>query len=75
MTRFIAMLFLVGCTAVQTPFVYTAACPSNDDNCDRNRTAETMDKLGRLDIALDMMCSDPKVKAATSKSGIPCGVY
>lgn len=64
MKRLLALFALAGCTTVQTPVMYSGACPTGDAVCQRNRNAETLHYLGETNAALDLMCDDLTIKAA-----------
>jgi len=57
MIRLVPMLLIAGCTTVNQPMTYTAAC-NGDPLCQRNRDAETMHYIGQTAAALEIACFD-----------------
>ena len=76
MIRLLPIILLAGCTTVQTPIMYSGACPTGDRECQRNRNAETLHYLGQSDAALELMCDDLDVlKALGDKCGMQSVSY
>lgn len=66
------MLLLTGCYNVDvTPLVYPSAC-AGDDFCERNLNAQTLHYLGYQSAAVDIMCSDNRVRKVMVDE---CGIY
>ena len=57
MIRLLPILLIAGCTTVNQPMTYTAACNS-DPLCQRNKDAETLHYIGQTQAALEIMCPD-----------------
>jgi hypothetical protein len=57
MIRVLPVIILAGCTTVNQPMTYTAACNS-DPMCQRNKDAETLHYIGQTKAALEIMCPD-----------------
>lgn len=59
--RWLAVLFLTGCTTVNQPMFYPSVC-MGEASCEARKNAETLADMGFTDAGLVVLCADTKIR-------------